>query len=129
MNRHLLPIFATLDVMAGLLTGRRPRLIFLVLAKPAAARMSVLDKLSETHQGIKRIRSIRKQINGVNERMKGHSAEDEIKKAGKEILDGLKTIEEALYQTKNKEWAGSVEFPHSPQRQAFRCWQRCVGGR
>lgn len=69
--------------------------------------ISVRDKLSETNQAIIDIRKARTQINGVMKR-----TEDEaIKKLGKEMLADMKTIEEALYQTKNESRQDPLNFP------------------
>lgn len=69
--------------------------------------MSVRDKLTETNQAIIDIRKARGQIKGVMAR----SEDESIKTLGKEMLDEMKTIEEALYQTKNESGQDPLNFP------------------
>lgn len=69
--------------------------------------MAVRDKLTETHQAIIDIRKARGQIKGVMSRTEDES----IKTLGKEMLDEMKTIEEALYQTKNESGQDPLNFP------------------
>ncbi|MDZ7651046.1 MAG: hypothetical protein U5K54_30105 [Cytophagales bacterium] len=60
------------------------------------------NKLSETHAAIKKIRTAREQINRVTEPMKGKDDMKDVNELSKSILDEMKKIEEALYQTKNR---------------------------
>ena len=69
------------------------------------------DVLSETHRAIKRIRSVREQINGVTERTKDMAGGDQLKEASDELLEKMKTIEETLYQTKNQSRQDPLNFP------------------
>ena len=69
--------------------------------------MSVREKLSETNQAIIDIRKARTQISGVMKRTEDES----IKTLGKEMLKGMKEIEEALYQTKNESNQDPLNFP------------------
>jgi hypothetical protein len=73
--------------------------------------LTTRDKLTEIHKAIKLIRNIRKQINGVNERIKNWKDADEIKKSGEEINKKITAIEEALYQTKNKSGQDPLNYP------------------
>ncbi len=73
--------------------------------------LSTRDKLTEIHKAIKTIRNIRKQINGVNERIKNRKDADAIKKSGEEINKKITAVEEALYQTKNKSSQDPLNFP------------------
>jgi len=73
--------------------------------------IAVRDKLTETHQAIKRIRTSREQINRVTEPMKGKDEFKAINEQAKQILDGMKKIEEALYQTKNRSGQDPLNFP------------------
>ncbi len=68
---------------------------------------SVIDKLTETHIAIKNIRKARVQINDVLEKTKV----DTIQSFGKSILQEIKTIEEALYQTKNRSRQDPLNYP------------------
>ena len=74
--------------------------------------ISIRDKLGETHKAIKRIRAIRTQVNGVTDRMPGDLAQtDTIKAVATSLLDDLKNVEEALYQTKNQSGQDPLNFP------------------
>jgi hypothetical protein len=73
--------------------------------------ISVRDKLSETNQGVKRIRTTRDQINRVIEPMKGKEALKDVNDMAKSILDDMKKIEETLYQTKNKSGQDPLNYP------------------
>ncbi len=70
----------------------------------------VIAKLTETNTSIKKIREARKQINTVTSRLKGEEGK-EIKEKAKSILKEIKTIEEALYQTKNQSNQDPLNFP------------------
>jgi photosystem II stability/assembly factor-like uncharacterized protein len=73
--------------------------------------ISVRDKLSDTHKAIKKIRTAREQINRVTEPMKGKDDMKEVTDMAKAILDDMKKIEEALYQTKNRSGQDPLNFP------------------
>ncbi|MBO6575312.1 MAG: hypothetical protein JJ896_07855 [Rhodothermales bacterium] len=74
--------------------------------------IEVRDKLTETHQAIKRIRAAREQINGVLGRVpEGHASRDALKEAAQAMLDPMKEIEETLYQTKNRSGQDPLNFP------------------
>lgn len=69
--------------------------------------ISVRDKLTETHEAIIKIRKAREQINLVTKKTESK----EIKKAAEDILEEMKLIEEALYQTKNESRQDPLNFP------------------
>lgn len=73
--------------------------------------IAVRDKLSDTHKAIKKIRAAREQLNRVTEPMKGKEDMREVTEMGKSILDEMKKIEEALYQTKNKSGQDPLNYP------------------
>jgi len=73
--------------------------------------IAVRDKLSETHKAIKKIRTAREQINRVTEPMKGKEDMKEVTELAKSILDDMKKIEEALYQTKNRSGQDPLNYP------------------
>jgi len=70
--------------------------------------ISARDLLSETHNGITKIRKVRGQLDGLKAR-----AEDESELATTitSTLDKLLAIEEALYQTKNESRQDPLNFP------------------
>ncbi len=71
----------------------------------------VRDKLTATHQAIAKIRDAKGQIEGVSKRFKDQAEEEAVKKAAKELKEKLSTIEEVLYQTKNKSQQDPLNFP------------------
>lgn len=73
--------------------------------------ISIRDKLSETNLAVKKIRTTRDQINRVTEPMKGKGDMKDINEMAKSILDDMKKIEEALYQTKNKSGQDPLNYP------------------
>lgn len=73
--------------------------------------VSVRDKLTETHQAIKQIRDVREQVNTIMDRTENHDGNEVISEAGKAMLDDMKAIEEALYQTKNQSGQDPLNFP------------------
>jgi len=73
--------------------------------------MAVREKLSETHVAIKKIRTAREQINRVIEPMKGKEDMKDVNELSKSILDDIKKIEEALYQTKNRSGQDPLNYP------------------
>ena len=73
--------------------------------------IAVRNKLSETHTAIKKIRTAREQINRVIEPMKGKDDMKDVNELSKSILDDMKKIEEALYQTKNRSGQDPLNYP------------------
>ena len=74
--------------------------------------IAVRDKLSETHKAIKQIRSLRDQVNDVLERVPAdHPEADSIKAYANRMLEGMKEVEEALYQTKNRSGQDPLNYP------------------
>jgi len=74
--------------------------------------LAVRDKLSETHEAIKQIRSLRDQVNDVLERIpEDHPEADTINGFADHMLEGMKEVEEALYQTKNRSGQDPLNYP------------------
>ena len=73
--------------------------------------IKVRDKLSETHRAIKQIREVRQQINQINETIEGREEYKPIAEEAGQVLDEMKAIEEALYQTKNRSGQDPLNFP------------------
>jgi hypothetical protein len=71
----------------------------------------VRDKLSETHKAVKKIRTVREQINRVTEPMKDKEEMKDVNEVAKSILEEIKKIEETLYQTKNKSGQDPLNYP------------------
>ncbi|WP_420580191.1 WD40/YVTN/BNR-like repeat-containing protein [Reichenbachiella sp.] len=73
--------------------------------------MSVRNKLSETNLAVKKIRESRSQINTFVEKVKDMEEMKAVVDTSIYILEKLKTIEEELYQTKNKSGQDPLNFP------------------
>jgi photosystem II stability/assembly factor-like uncharacterized protein len=69
--------------------------------------LAVRDKLTETNQAIIDIRKVRTQVNDLLKRTEDES----ITKYAKDMLKEMKTIEEALYQTKNESGQDPLNYP------------------
>jgi hypothetical protein len=73
--------------------------------------IQVREKLSETHNAIKKIRTTRDQLNRVVDPLKGKDDMKDVTDMAKAINDDMKKIEETLYQTKNKSNQDPLNFP------------------
>lgn len=74
--------------------------------------LGIRDKLSEVHRGIKRIRSVRADVNALLERVpEDHAMGDTLRAAARAMLEPMKAVEEALYQTKNRSGQDPLNFP------------------
>ena len=71
----------------------------------------IRDKLTETHEAILRIRSIRGQINAVVKSVDKDESTKPLRTMGKDINSTVTEIEEALYQTKSKSSQDPLNFP------------------
>jgi photosystem II stability/assembly factor-like uncharacterized protein len=73
--------------------------------------IGVRDKVTETHKAIKDIRSARDQMNDLMSKIKGDDQYEELVESGKALLESMKVVEEALYQTKNRSGQDPLNFP------------------
>ena len=73
--------------------------------------VEVRDKVTETHQAIKQIRKIRRDIKGVSARLADNKSMKDVVDMGKEIIKKITKIEKALYQTKNRSRQDPLNFP------------------
>ncbi|ELR73530.1 Glycosyl hydrolase, BNR repeat precursor [Fulvivirga imtechensis AK7] len=71
---------------------------------------SVIAKLTETNNTIKKIREAREQIKAVTNKMDDKDYK-EIREKADAILADMKAVEEALYQTKNRSGQDPLNFP------------------
>ena len=69
------------------------------------------ETLTETHRAIKRIRSVREQINTVKNRLEDYEGSEQLQAMGDVMLEKMKEIEETLYQTKNQSRQDPLNFP------------------
>jgi photosystem II stability/assembly factor-like uncharacterized protein len=74
--------------------------------------VGIRDKLSEIHRAIKEIRAIREQTAGVLERVPDdHPDRDTLRAAADAMNGALRSVEEALYQVKNRSGQDPLNFP------------------
>ena len=71
----------------------------------------VREKLTETHNAIRDIRTIRGQMKGITAPLKGQSNAKDVVDAAGAIDQKMTRIEESLYQTKNKSDQDPLNFP------------------
>jgi photosystem II stability/assembly factor-like uncharacterized protein len=71
----------------------------------------ITAKLSETHDAVLSIRSIRSQVDGWVERTKGSPAEEAIAAKAKALRDALTEIEDELTQSRSKAHEDPLNFP------------------
>ena len=69
------------------------------------------DKVTETHETIENIRSLRNQLKSYNKRLAGNDDMKDIVDQSKAVIKALTTIEETLYQTKNRSRQDPLNFP------------------
>ncbi|MFP5287275.1 MAG: hypothetical protein ACLGI9_16165, partial [Thermoanaerobaculia bacterium] len=73
--------------------------------------MAVRDKLTETHDAIRRIRDVRAQLDDTRKRLRGKDEAKGVVDAAKELDKKMTAVEEALYQTKNRSSQDPLNFP------------------
>ena len=73
--------------------------------------LAIRDRLSEVHDGINAIRSIRKQTEEWEGRTKGHEIHDKVTAAAKDLRDKLLAVEGELTQVKAKVRSDTMDHP------------------
>jgi hypothetical protein len=73
--------------------------------------LAARDKLSDTHRAIKQIRDVRDQVTNVSKRVKDREEFKDVTDAAKAVDQKLTSIEEALYQTKNRSPQDVLNYP------------------
>ncbi|MGZ3663878.1 MAG: VPS10 domain-containing protein, partial [Ktedonobacterales bacterium] len=73
--------------------------------------IAIRDRLSEVHEAINAIRSIRKQTEEWESRTKGHEIQDKVAAAAKALRDKLLSIEGELTQVKAKVRSDTMDHP------------------
>lgn len=76
-----------------------------------ALALQVRDKLTETHDAVTRIRSVRDQVTSAADRAKAGSKDQKVKDAAEALRKKLTAVEEALYQTKNQSNQDPLNYP------------------
>jgi hypothetical protein len=90
--------------------------------------LGIRDQLTEAHASIARIRRVREQIEAALERAQGSDAEEALEDAAETLLTSLKTIEEALYQTRNRSRQDPLNYPiRLTNKLAHLAWTISVG--
>ncbi|MEM1325597.1 MAG: glycosyl hydrolase [Bacteroidota bacterium] len=73
--------------------------------------MDIRSKISEAHETIAEMRSVREQIDTYIDRLGDDEQFDDIKDMAKDIKKQMKDVEESLYQTKNQSRQDPLNFP------------------
>ena len=73
--------------------------------------LGIRDKLTETHNAIKKIRDVRSQIKTLKSRLKDDEQFKELIEQGDSIVQQMTKIEETLYQTKSRSNQDPLNFP------------------
>jgi len=73
--------------------------------------IQIRDKLTEVNQSITLLRSLKKQINEVMGKVKGHDREERITDAGQRLIKRLTEIEDVLIQSKSKSGQDPLNYP------------------
>jgi photosystem II stability/assembly factor-like uncharacterized protein len=73
--------------------------------------LEIRDKLTETHDTIRRIREVRTQLTGLRERFLDQEGSDDLLDAAEALDKKMTTVEEALYQTRNRSRQDPLNFP------------------
>ncbi|HET9481992.1 MAG TPA: glycosyl hydrolase, partial [Candidatus Polarisedimenticolia bacterium] len=71
----------------------------------------VWQAISLSHRTLKRIRSIREQVDGLTKRLAEAGLGDGLTAAGATVLEQLATIEEAIHQKRNESSQDALNFP------------------
>lgn len=69
------------------------------------------DKLTETHDAIRRIREVRAQLDDTRKRLRRDEAMKPVLDAAKDLDKKMTEVEEVLYQTKNRSSQDPLNFP------------------
>jgi photosystem II stability/assembly factor-like uncharacterized protein len=75
--------------------------------------LAVHDKLTATHDAVRRIREVRAQLDALKERLAAGKGDEHAKllAAAKALDEKMTAVEEALYQTKNRSPQDPLNFP------------------
>ena len=79
--------------------------------KRFAMLLEIRDRLSETHDAINRIRTIKRQASAAAKHVKTHKDAKDVGEAAKELEKKLTAVEEELIQTKSKSGQDPLNFP------------------
>src|SRR5437762_14223156 len=80
-------------------------------AKQLELSTKIRDKLTETHNAIIQIRDVKKQVDDLMKRVAGQPSYKVINDAASSLKKNLTSVEESLYQTKNRSSQDPLNFP------------------
>jgi hypothetical protein len=72
--------------------------------------IQVRDLFSESHDALKRIRSVKEQVDGLTSRLRDANSAEGLDEVAKPLIDKLSSIERKLYQTKNESMQDPLNF-------------------
>jgi hypothetical protein len=81
------------------------------LQKQVDLLLKIRDKLTESHDAISRIRTVKEQVQATADRAKGTADAKAIADAAAALGKALTDVEEELYQTKNQSNQDPLNFP------------------
>jgi photosystem II stability/assembly factor-like uncharacterized protein len=81
------------------------------LGAQLALALRIRDLLTETHQAITRLRTVRDQVTDTLRRAKEKGGDERVRAAGEALCAKLTKAEEALYQTKNQSSQDPLNYP------------------
>ena len=81
------------------------------LAAQLALSLRIRDLLTETHQAIAQLRTVRDQVTDTLRRAKQKGGDEKVRAAGEALAAKLTKVEEALYQTKNQSSQDPLNYP------------------
>ncbi|TMQ71656.1 MAG: glycosyl hydrolase [Candidatus Eisenbacteria bacterium] len=74
-------------------------------------QLGIRDKLTETHEAIERLREARDQLKAAAERARAFGRDSAIARSAEDLSKKLTTVEEALYQTRNRSSQDPLNYP------------------
>jgi photosystem II stability/assembly factor-like uncharacterized protein len=89
---------------------------------------SVSQKLTESHRAIKQIRDVRSQLNALKEALPQNEAGKKIKEYIAKTDSTMTSVEEAIYQTKNRSSQDPLNFPVRLNDKLANLMGLCVDG-
>ena len=71
----------------------------------------IQDKVTEINQAINRLRNVKKQIDTLSGKIKGHENAEKVTKAAKQLKTKLTAVEDVLIQSKSKSGQDPLNYP------------------
>jgi hypothetical protein len=73
--------------------------------------IEIRDKVTEVNQGIQKLRNLKQQIQDLFVKIKEREHSEEIREAGKEIIEKLTAVEDKLIQSQSKSGQDPLNYP------------------